>query len=111
MCRHYVCPENSFLITITRNLELASIEALVDRKQEMIMTCLSNIQKVYENRGFKIKTLLMDREFIPMVDQFMEPNATLANEHVSDIERQIRLVKERVRGLYYSLLIKLSPRS
>jgi len=103
-----------FLITVTRNIKLMTIEALADRKEASILNCLANIRSIYENRGFRVGTLLMDREFIPFEDELrkmgMKPNASSTSEHVPEVERQIRVVKERVRGLYHALPYQVIPK-
>ena len=71
------------------------------------MECLDNVFQIYINRGFKIKILLMDREIMPMIEDLKQRgiigNPTSASEHVPEVERHIRVVKERIRGLYNSL--------
>ncbi len=55
----------------------------------------------------------MDREFVPMKHELASAgimlNTTAANEHVPKIERQIRVIKERVRATRHSLPFKLIP--
>jgi len=103
-----------FLITVTRNIRLTTIEVLEDRKETSILNGLMNIKSIYENRGFRVGTLLMDREFIPFEDELrkmgIKPNASSASEHVPEVERQTRVVKERVRGLYHALPYQVNPK-
>ena len=103
-----------FFITVSRDLKLTTTELMSDKTQQTILNCITNIQSVYKNRGFEVKTLLMDREIIPVVDNLraigIEPNPTSANEHVPEVERQIRIVKERVSGLYNTLPYETIPK-
>ena len=58
---------------------------------------LTNI--TYAHRGFVIDLVLMDMEFGKVREklEIIEVNTTAAREHVREIERQIRLIKERIR--------------
>ena len=66
----------------------------------------------YKRRGFKIRTVHTDGEFEPLKRMVeAKPNAptinlAVANEHVPEIERLIRVVKERSRALRHSLPFK-----
>ena len=56
----------------------------------------------------------MDGESIPMNDHLkargINGSATSRNEHVPEAERQIRVIKERVRGIYNILLYSTIPK-
>jgi hypothetical protein len=60
------------------------------------------VQAVYAARGFEVKYMLMDGEFVPLRSDLASAgtvlNTTSANEHVPKIERMIRVIKERVIG-------------
>ena len=62
--------------------------------------------KLYEQGGFQVKVVLMDKEFDKIRDavDHLEINTTAAREHVAEIERQIRIVKEHTRCGTSSLL-------
>ena len=69
----------------------------------------------YLQRGFQVVFIKGDGEFKPLQD-FMDTvygalqlNLASANEHVPDIERKIRVVKERVRAITHSILFKSLP--
>jgi hypothetical protein len=64
-----------------------------------------------QRRGFKIETALMDREFERLRDDIPELNlnTTAASEHVPDIERKIRVIKERMRAIMSTLPFKRLP--
>lgn len=56
----------------------------------------------------------MDGEFTPFLEDLLHRDiagkTTSAHEHVPEVERQIRVIKERVRGLYYSLPYTTIPK-
>jgi hypothetical protein len=68
--------------------------------------------KVYTRGGFVVQTMMMDMEFEKLVD--LLPNVTVntmaAREHVGEIERKIRVIKERARGTMNTLPYPQLPR-
>ena len=54
------------------------------------------VLQVYEHAGFRVRTILMDRELEKVQDLIprVECNTTAAKEHVSESERAIRTIKE-----------------
>ncbi len=57
------------------------------------------IVSVYCRRGLKVTTAMVDNQFNPLRDTIgdVDLNVTAAAEHAPEIERCIRLIKERVR--------------
>jgi hypothetical protein len=57
--------------------------------------------------------MLMDGEYVPMKHDVATAgnvlNTTSANEYVPKIERQIRVIKERVRATRHTLPFKVAP--
>jgi hypothetical protein len=68
--------------------------------------------KVYTRGGFVVQTMLMDMEFEKLVDLLpnVTINTTAAQEHVGEIERKIRVIKERARGTMNNLPYPQLPR-
>ena len=103
-----------FFVTISRNLKLTTEQMLNDRRVETILEFLDNVVNIYKNRGFEVKTLLMDGEFIPMMEDLkargITGNPTSKNEHVPEVKRQIRVIKERVREIYNTLPYTTIPK-
>ena len=60
------------------------------------------IVKLYALGGFRVRVILMDMEFEKVKDEvaLVELNTTAAREHVGEIKRSIRVVKERCRCVY-----------
>jgi hypothetical protein len=63
--------------------------------------------RIYNKAGFMVKYLHVDPELSfmqdTMLDLDIQINITLAKEHVPDIERPIRVIKERARSLWHRL--------
>jgi hypothetical protein len=68
--------------------------------------------KVYARGGFAVQTMMMDMEFEKLVDLLptVAINTTAAQEHVGEIERKIRVIKERARGTINTLPYLQLPR-
>jgi hypothetical protein len=90
-----------FMVSILRKIKFTTVEYLPGRKQPMRIKSLRKILRLYQNCGFKVETALVDREFECLRDDIPELNlnTTAASEHFPDIERQIRVIKERMRSI------------
>jgi hypothetical protein len=90
---------------------LTTIEHAPDRKAPKLGYLLHRIMKTYARAGFNVHTILMDNEFEKNRDYV---NATLntpaASEHIGEIERRIRVIKERCRGIICTLPYAKLPR-
>jgi hypothetical protein len=67
---------------------------------------------LYARGGFQEGTVLMDNEFEKLQNlvTILAINTTAAKEHVPEVERKIRLIKERGRGILNTLPFKKMPR-
>ena len=86
-----------FLVTLSRDIRLFTAELLPSRTAKQLSSSLNNIVKFYARGGFVVRLVLMDMEFekIKHIFDKVEVNTTAAREHVGEIERGIRLMKER----------------
>lgn len=102
-----------FLVTISRHIKFGTVEVMANRKAKTILKSVLNVHRLYKKRGFRIKIGLMDNEFEPLRSDFadigIELNIAARDEHVPEIERYIRTVKERTRCVYNTLPYKLVP--
>jgi hypothetical protein len=67
---------------------------------------------LYARGGFQVGTVLMDNEFEKLQNlvPILAINTTVAKEHVPEVERKIRLIKERGRGILNTLPFKKMSR-
>ena len=86
-----------FYATISRHIKFTTVEAIPSRKLPQLIKSTQSVLDLYSQRGFKFTTTLMDGEFVPMRRELaamgVHPNFATANEHVPEIERQIRVLK------------------
>ena len=105
-----------FLVTLSRNIDFTSATHLADRKIQTVFKAFKEVWSFYRQRGFNIQTLCADGEFSSLASFISDlpeaptTNFTAANEHVPEIERRIRMIKERVRAVRSSLPFKRIPR-
>ena len=100
----------AFLITTSRNLKFGTVEAISNRQITTIIAKIKSVCQIYHHRGFRVGVILGDPEFEPIRSTFPQLNCCAADEHVPDIERYIRTVKDRVRSTYRMLPFKRVPR-
>ena len=95
-----------FLVTMSRKIKFRTAEFAPSRTKKQLARLLRRVCMVYGRGGFVVRVILMDREFEKVSDEIglVEVNTTAAREHVGDIERSIRVKKERCRCLVSSLV-------
>jgi hypothetical protein len=102
-----------FLITLSRKLNFGTVEVLQNRKATTILSAIKSVRYMYNKRGLTIELGLMDNEFEPLRVELMrigiQLNVTANDEHVPEVERYIRTIKERVRCVYNSLPYRQIP--
>jgi hypothetical protein len=73
------------------------------------------MRATYMKRGFKMESLLMDGQFETIRGDLAELQITLntvaRGEHVPEVERHIRTIKEWAQSVYNTLPFKKLPRS
>jgi hypothetical protein len=104
----------TFLLSISSNIQFTTTARLPDRCAAMLTTTLiRKICKLYERRGFIIAMCFMDNEFEALRDGLLlhgiALNTCAPREHVPEIERPIRTVKERIRGVVLTLPFQKLP--
>jgi hypothetical protein len=100
-----------FMVRTSRTLKFTTIEHVPRRTKPMLVKSLNKVSNIYNSRGFKVVTALMGREFKPLRSQIHGTilNTTAASEHVPEIERQLRGIKERARAIVSTLPFKNLP--
>jgi len=101
--------------TISRNVLFTSTQVIKNRKKvKTILPHIRIISNIYKARGFRVTHMVTDTEFTVLRNQLMaigiQLNETSADEHVPEIERNNRYLKEKVRGTVNALPFKLLPR-
>ena len=96
-----------FLVTISRALKFGTIEFLTNRREDTIGQCIKNVMRLYGSRGFLVTMTHADGEFEVLRGSLAAAGSGLNvcshDEHVPEVERYIRTIKERARCLYNSV--------
>jgi hypothetical protein len=78
---------------------------------------LNKIMLMYRKAGFLVTHIYCENEFRPLMTRLLEQEPNLVfnfanpSEHVPEIERSIRVIKERVRAIYHRLPFHHLPRT
>jgi hypothetical protein len=100
-------------MSLSRHIKFSTAEMLTNQKAMTIADAIKQVKAIYMKRGFRITHLLMDGQFETLHGDIAELRITLntvsADEHVPNIERNIRTVKERSRSICNTLLFKKIP--
>ena len=97
------------MVTLSRNIKFGTVEVLPSRSEPDLINCLVSVTRVYKQRGFRVTLLLIDGEFDKegiregVAAEGMTLNPTARDEHVGDIERFIRTIKERMHATHATL--------
>ena len=101
------------LASISRNIKFGTVEAMASLKEGPMLEAIKHICQVYRRAGFKVESSLMDGAFSylkgALADMGIALNDTSRDEHVGDVERYIRTMKERIRATYNTLPFKKIP--
>ena len=101
------------LVTLSPNIKFGTMEAFADRKETTLLKSIKGVISLYRKAGFKVTVALMDGEFMPLRGGLAELgihlNETSRDEHVGDVERYIRTVKEQMRAIYNTLPFQKIP--
>lgn len=95
--------------TISQKIYFGTINALRSRSVPNIIKAVKEIHALYAAGEFIVDTIFADGEFEPLRFSLLSCtpgirlNTTSRNEHVGEIERRIRTLKERIRSTYHSL--------
>ena len=93
-----------FLMSISRHIKFGSSGKLDTMKNEHILQHFKAIVSAYAIRGFRVTIMLADGQFESMRGDIANLHVHLhivaRDEHVPEIERYIRTIKERTRASY-----------
>jgi hypothetical protein len=116
----------AFLIMVSRSIGFITATLLADRKKQTILEAMKQIMNLYRNRGHEIKeldfnvqgqpihTILVDNEFQVLKEEIetlgVNINVVSKDEHVPEVERQNRVIKERVRAIVQTMPYQKLPK-
>lgn len=102
-----------FFVTISRNLKFGTTERLHTQTGDVLFKCLKQVVGHYHQRGFRVTDVLMDGQFEPLRGDLatlgINLNIAANDEHVPEVERRIRTLKERARCVFNTLPFRQLP--
>ena len=108
----------AFFHSISRNIQFRAVEEIPSRAYKHLLLSVQNILNVYQAREFNVHIIRGDLEFDCLREDAFLPiqfHPAAKGEHVPEIERSIRTLKEHFRssvhGLPYQFYTKLMVRS
>ena len=96
----------AFLLIAEIKNKFVTVEHTPVRTAKSIFKYIKRVQQVYNRVGFTVRYIIMDGEFEKVKDLLptIVCNTTATKENVAEAERNIRVVKERNRGVVNTLL-------
>jgi Reverse transcriptase (RNA-dependent DNA polymerase) len=98
-----------FFVTVSRRIDFTTANHLENRKISTIFKAFKDVYRYYLQRGFRIVEVHADSEFEALGTYLTEMprgprlNIATADEHVPEVERRIRVIKERTRAIIHGL--------
>jgi hypothetical protein len=105
-----------FFVSVSRKIKFGTIQELTSRSNDNVLTAIDRVLATYRGGGFTVRYMLMDGEFeslraaLASESRRVTLNITSNDEHVGEIERYNRTIKERVRSIFNSLPFTRMPR-
>jgi hypothetical protein len=100
-----------FLVSVACRLNLVTVEYIPLCTAKYLAKCIQRMMDLYSRGGFMVGMVLMDNEFKKLRNlvPILAINTTAAKEHVPEVERKIRLIKEGGRDILNTLPFKKLP--
>jgi hypothetical protein len=92
-----------YLINTAKHLKFIQCICIRNKSDAIYVAAIKKMDAIYKLRGFKITTMYADRAFEHCKEALAVEGIDLiwcdANAHVHFVERCIRFIKERIRGV------------
>ncbi len=88
------------------------VESVSNRSKEIMLKFVKKTLEIVRERGLIVTEIRADQEFDCIRDDIIPIHSNLASpgEHVPEVERSIRTIKERARALFHDLPHKFLPK-
>ena len=102
-----------FFHTISEWIKFRTVAPITNRKKRTLHMETQAVIDMYEARGFTITRVEGDREFACITNELLPIpiNIADADDHVPQVERSVRTIKERTRCLLQGLPFKRIPKA
>lgn len=93
-----------FFVTTSHSIWFSMAEMITNQKAKTLTQAVLQVKQIYAQCGFIVTEIAMDGQFEPirgdLADIHIGLNTAGHDDHVPEIERHIRTVKERSRAMY-----------
>jgi hypothetical protein len=102
----------TFTLSVSRDIRFLSSRFIHDRTNPLIRDCIASDLAIYRTRGFQPTAIHADGEFNAVRTLFPDIQFTIcaADDHVPEVERAIRSVKESIRATIHGMPFNRLPR-
>ena len=100
-----------FFVSVFKHIFFRTISYCENGEAKTFAKCLQDIQRVAEKRGFRVIQFDLDGEFqaLQQLTNSVNINIVSRDEHVPRAERNVRTIKDRLRGTLASLPFQKIP--
>ena len=100
----------------SRKVRFTTVEVIKNQSMDKLYAALKKVLTIYAHREVLVNRLLTDRQFLPLEDALLQNddaklNVTSANKQVGDVERNIRVLKERIQAIVLVLPFEVMPKA
>jgi len=103
---------NPFFHTISRLIDFRTVATIPSRSKTVLLRETKAVLNMYEARGYNVPDINADKEFACIRNDVLpiHMNIADADDHVPEVERSIRTVKERIRCTIHGLPFRRIPK-
>jgi hypothetical protein len=99
-----------FIMSISRCIKFGNADMLKSKSAVQLLASIKLVTQTYAPRGFLVTRMMVDGQFEPLRGELVGLGIAVKcvsrDEHVPEIERRIRAIKERTRCIYNQLSLK-----
>ena len=101
-----------FLHTIARTLQFRTVHAISSLGYKTILSCFQDVANIYVSRDFVLEHVHADLEFECLRPSILPTQMHIVSqgEHVPEVERSIRTIKDRCRATIHGLPFQYYPK-
>jgi hypothetical protein len=103
---------NPFFTTISRKINFRTVASTPSRSKAILLRVTRVIKTLYETQGFSVPDIHADKEFTCITLDMLPSRLNIvdADDHVHEVERSIRTIKERIRCTIHGLPFRRLPK-
>jgi hypothetical protein len=102
-----------FSLSVSRNVHFLSCRPIPNREKPAIRSCISSDVATYQERGFEVTNIHCDGEYNHIKPLFpaIRFNICAPEDHVPEVERAIRTMKDTIRSTIHGMPYHRLPRT